>query len=366
MRSENPQADNLFSRLISYTPREDRTALEDFCTESLAWCLRCSPEFRRDFLKLVRVNLIKKQALFMADTDDMTVNIETQFAFSESEVRGRFDLMLSDLQTGFILVVEVKVDSDLTDKQIDGYLKHLNGKRHFLISLTKQPIQNGLEKKLDAVLRWSGIQRLLEQQTSTQHVLMLQQFGGFLKEQGMYPMKIIRIAPERLADWKDSFALQRDLWEILDTLSKAIEIKPFFLLDKKEKQKKILFEFSRDKRKLWLGIYGNSKPLDWIGFEILEFSSSPTLLMIISLHFDGIIPKEKLLELFGPTLKETTQKYGCNSDPDKFGCDYDPIEKQNATWLNFRQPIDDNYNGDADKIYNWLLSAIKDSAKLRF
>lgn len=115
MRSDNPQADNLFSRLISYTPRTDRTALEDFCTESLAWCLRCSPEFQSDFLKLVQSKLSKERAPFAIDPTTKSLEVETQYPFSENEATGRFDLRLTDNHTDFILIVEAKVDSPLTD-----------------------------------------------------------------------------------------------------------------------------------------------------------------------------------------------------------------------------------------------------------
>src|SRR6202035_4147254 len=43
MTSIEPTDDNLLLRLFTYSPREGRSALEDFCTEALAWCLRTSP-----------------------------------------------------------------------------------------------------------------------------------------------------------------------------------------------------------------------------------------------------------------------------------------------------------------------------------
>lgn len=365
MRSDDSRADNLFSRLISYTPRvceggESRTALEDFCTEGLAWCLRLSREFKREFLGLVRSKLSKKQLLFPSDADGMTAGVETQFGFSRDEAKGRFDLKISDPSDGFSLVVEVKVESDLGDEQIDNYLKQLRGEREFLISLTKWPIRRKLEGKLDAALRWGDVQNLLEQ-TGLQCNFMLKQFAEFLKEQGMFPMKINCVSPELLYNWKDGFALQRDLWIILDKLSKEPDIKPFL----KEKSTKIIFEPSGDRKKLWLGIYGYGKPLDWFGFEILEFGTSPKLLMIVSLKFDGIVPENKLPGQLGPTLKRMIEKFGCHRASDKFGCDYDPVQEQNQTWFNFRQPIEvgDEYNGNADKICGWLFSAIRELSK---
>ncbi|HET7625359.1 MAG TPA: PD-(D/E)XK nuclease family protein, partial [Verrucomicrobiae bacterium] len=145
MRNDDIRADNLFCRLFSYTPRENRTALEDFCTEALAWCLRRSPEFRKKFLDLLQDHLTDGRP-FPSGLDLNKLRIETQFGFSgEGETgetkAGRFDLRISSDDSEFCLVVEVKVDSDFGPNQIDSYREHL--KKHkcgFLVSLTNRRV----------------------------------------------------------------------------------------------------------------------------------------------------------------------------------------------------------------------------------
>jgi len=49
MTATEPHADDLFTRLFTYAPRsEERTELENYCTEALAWCLITSVEFASD------------------------------------------------------------------------------------------------------------------------------------------------------------------------------------------------------------------------------------------------------------------------------------------------------------------------------
>lgn len=68
MHSDDNRADNLYSRLFSYSPRQGREPLEDFCTEGLAWCLRKSPEFLSEFLALSNVQGMTEQVGLAAST----------------------------------------------------------------------------------------------------------------------------------------------------------------------------------------------------------------------------------------------------------------------------------------------------------
>jgi len=50
---------------------------------------------------------------------------------------------------------------------------------------------------------------------------------------------------------------------------------------------------------------------------------------------------------------------------EKLGADLEFLSETNETFLHFRQPIDAEYNGDADKMYEWLLSAAKEFSELQ-
>src|SRR5437879_3704259 len=55
MKHHDDRADILFSRVFSYAPRPGRSALEDFSTEGLAWCLRNSNRVRAEFFRLMQM-----------------------------------------------------------------------------------------------------------------------------------------------------------------------------------------------------------------------------------------------------------------------------------------------------------------------
>jgi hypothetical protein len=216
MKNDDSQADNLFSRLLSYASREEgHTQKENFCTESLAWCLRTSSEFRIKFMNLVRERIIKikpeKQLSFPADISKSPLEVQTQFGFSEKAKRGFFDLVIHSTSFDeFALVVEVKVDSDFENTQISRYRSELNSRRSFrnpqkafLVSLTKpRGIPDELKSDLDACLFWPEIHRLLEAASDIDEkaggnvydlhatIFIQNQFAEFLKSQGMYHMRI--------------------------------------------------------------------------------------------------------------------------------------------------------------------------------
>jgi len=80
--------------------------------------------------------------------------------------------------------------------------------------------------------------------------------------------------------------------------------------------------------------------------------------MVVSGEFCGEIRREKLKLLLGKT--ETLARTFKNR-----GLEPDYVKNLNATWLNFRQPIAPEYDGDAEKIYEWLLYGAEEISKLK-
>src|SRR5258706_16190728 len=112
MRSDDSRADNLFLRLFSYTPREGRTPLEDFCTEGLAWCLRRSPQFRERFFNLLDFR-IQPEDLFEIDTQLSFRPVEEEEEEDSDNIGndsgGRFDMAALSITKNYAFVFEVKV-----------------------------------------------------------------------------------------------------------------------------------------------------------------------------------------------------------------------------------------------------------------
>ena len=121
MQSGDARAGNLFSRLFSYTPREDRIPLEDYCTETLAWCLCQSEDLAQEFLALTGIEELRGYR--------GPVAVATQESFKDSEDEdeeednqssgGRFDLVIRPANSvDFVLVVESKVFSGFHPSQL--------------------------------------------------------------------------------------------------------------------------------------------------------------------------------------------------------------------------------------------------------
>jgi hypothetical protein len=247
MRADDPYADNILARLLSYTPRKDRTALEDFCTETLAWCLRNSREFQTKFLRLVKDSLAAgKRDLFVIGADT-SIDVTTQFGFSAGQAdeddesdskRGRFDLVIRSVPPDeFVLVLEVKIDSEFGATQIPRYRQELlsrlsfqESSKKFLATLTKRrEISREIWKHLDAALYWTDVHRLLEESansggrksdgvSSSVSKFVMCQFAEFLKSKGMYSMQIPKTSTKQ--SFKDGvlfcYSLHKILLEVRD------------------------------------------------------------------------------------------------------------------------------------------------------
>src|SRR5206468_1811672 len=134
MRSTDQNADNLFLRLFSYTPREGRLALEDFCTEALAWCLRNSAEFSKNVFKLTGLALLQEldlahpieidtQNSFKADGLDESADRDAAEDAAHSE--GRFDMIIRSADSQFVVVCETKLWSTPDKEQLELYRREL-------------------------------------------------------------------------------------------------------------------------------------------------------------------------------------------------------------------------------------------------
>jgi len=348
MRADNPFADNLFNRLFSYTPREGRTALEDFCTESLAWCLRNSAEFReRLFRRVLELLSASQQARFPAD-QHRSIEVHTQLSFSgEDEDRdgkkGRFDLVIQSKRADrFVVVVEVKVDSDFADPQLPRYRKELDYGKSFdgakaksLICLTKRRYEVG-KMNVDAALVWSDVQQIL-QETSASTMCgnrdadsthskndLLGQFAEFLKSKGMHHMRIPGISLHEDFGRGVEFccALQQLMLEVRNGSSDLRSV----IGDKVEWSEKDGFWMGLAKKDFWIWFRFRPHPMMQV-----EASAAVTFVP------PAQMPENMAFEVWQP-LKNGFTIAG------EFGPEYD---------------------GNADKIREWFEQAARLAMKLR-
>jgi hypothetical protein len=208
VRSDQAQATNIFGRVFSYTPRsESRTPLEDFCTESLAWCIIHSLEFRKLLLDRINIKLSSNARPTLDLSDECSsVRVDTQFPFhgeedEETEVAraARFDLLLrSSADNAFAMVIEVKVNLDGgLEEQLDYYRSVVTkGKiwteynERYVMSLTPSTQS---PKNSDAHLSWDEVQSIIN--GMKERNLVHSQFSEFLQLRHLGNIKLMKTTP---------------------------------------------------------------------------------------------------------------------------------------------------------------------------
>lgn len=379
MRSDHSQADNLFNRLISYTPRvseggKSRTALEDFYTEALAWCLRNSDEFRKSFFTLLRKNLVgQTKSQFLLDGQG-SIAIDTQLSFDSEDDRDdedreassnrRFDLVIrSESNNDFVIVLEDKVRWTFTKGQIPDYLMELK-KGMFKDYCTKilvvlSPFGKKPEVPENTIplmpLKWREVQETLSEisKLKGQRVdrAICGQFAEFLEQKGLALMKIDKLNPRDL-NWASFFSFHAASVKILEQ----------FREEQKDvwKPKKIEHgnnDFGGDKNYFfWWGIYSKIPVDNWCGFYFFYLQNPPELVMQV----EGVFSKGTNLNRMKPLLtggvlgKALQQGFYRQRD-----C------PPSSTYFAFYEPINSNYNEKPEAIYDWLASASKEFIDLR-
>ena len=344
MRESDPFAGNLLSRLFSYTPREgekrERSPLEDFCTEALAWCLLNSQDFAMSFLDLIDISSAK--------SGNSQVEVHTQWRYDEKPDEdspgesdaGRFDMvLLSKGSQDFAVIVEVKTWSRFSD-QLARYRTWLgNRKKGFgnfhqtkLVTLT--PLNNKPAES-DVHIQWCDVDRLLIDPTGNienEKKLVFNYFSTFLKQKALCMENIPAIPNEILERLPDLRRALNDLSKIIKQLVASEMVKA------KRKMPAWEFDDSKDASWSWLGVY-TSNPAD--GYVGVGFHDDKNEVPVLWAEFS--ITGDRHNDLNRANLK------GVSEVEDADG----------RTFIKFKQPLDKNYNGQADKILHWFNEQIQ-------
>jgi PD-(D/E)XK nuclease superfamily protein len=345
---------NLFSALGKYSLKPKITPLENFCTELLAWCLQNSNSFQKEFLKLIDLDFLK-------NSEELEIRTQQYWTASEKDdeedeknnrsgLSGFFDFEIQSPpkasgKRDFLAVIESKIGAPFRRDQLENYRAELKKKTAeyqecYLITLT-----NHSQKPSAAYahIKWSQVHELLSKIVVEEKLTIIyRQFADFLKEKGMAHMKIDKIKTD--SNWSDCLSLQTDLWGILNGLRETDELKPLL-------KNRIAFEPSKNEPKLWLGIYGRTDVLYWCGFEFSDIKNPSKLCMMVQKTMPGNY------QVINQSLDETLK--GAVGKPEF-------SSRENMTWLSFYRPIgvDSEFNGNAEKIRDWLFAASKEISKL--
>ena len=313
MRSTDASAKNLFGRLFTFAPRPTpelevakqlrrRNALEDFCTEALAWCLLRSRAFADRLLALdcFTANGFRPE----------TFDVETQLSFTGEDTddgggngkprRGRFDLVIKSLlPSPALAVIECKVALDKRENievQIADYRRHIAGgafkKYRRKLTLLLTPYWD--KYKADAHLSWGQVREALLNTVKTQigpEKEVLNQFAEFLEIRYLAKMKLPSITPllPALKKVGPLFAGLQGIFEGLhnDDVVRAIFRKGAMIPN---------MDWDKDKDRLWYGIWSRGpRPNYFVGLYT-SCSGTDALSMWVQVLFDGdrtteVVPK---------------------------------------------------------------------------
>src|SRR5438552_630022 len=208
MNSSDPDAKNLFARLFTYAPRPTpkeakqsrrRNALEDFCTEALAWCLIRSQPFAEAFFATLKMHL----DLFELDTQ-LSFTGEVGEKEPDDISRSQFDLVVkSSAPRSLVIVIESKVAFDPPAKirqQIKDYRRKLKDPPFSNYNEKRIVLLTPFSEKHDADLHlsWNQVYEVIEQVAKAPNEskeAILREFAEFLKMRNLTNVKLPSITP---------------------------------------------------------------------------------------------------------------------------------------------------------------------------
>jgi hypothetical protein len=232
---------NLFLRLHKWATRQD----ENFVTESLALVLQTLLE-REPELAVRLVKLLSGGLIDVPPEEALTVEVRTQVEV----VKGRPDLELRTRK--YLVVVEVKVESDVQAGQLEGYRLYLAESgvadtRLILLTHYRAVLGPDVENP-DCFFRWYEVAEWLDEvcrETAPGDPVsryLIRQFLEFLEARNM---TIAQVSPQ-LADGVRSL---RNLLKMLEFAAEACKVP----VDKAPTWETIGIKL--DNRKYWVGVY---------------------------------------------------------------------------------------------------------------
>jgi PD-(D/E)XK nuclease superfamily len=349
MKSSDSKAANLFSRLFSYTPRVDRTSLEDYCSEALAWCLRLSPGVAQAFLDLTGIERLRGYR------DSVDVDTQLRFKGSADEdaeddttsMGGRFDLVIYPRERpDFVLVVESKIGAPLGPNQLKTYREQLdNGplfrlvprSARFLGALTDRAESQPLDQA-KGVLKWSEVYKLLEKppRTKTAHFdakeaaaveHACQQFAAFLKDNGM--SIDLPKANSDIRSYAKGLLFRQEIERLLGRVRRQNSGL------KEHLKRTVRFDHDESSDSIWLGLYNKpGYPYLYVGFQLIE-ANKPRYSMLVETEWRNDSSERRAFKK-------------------RLGREFPGRVEEECGFIQLRQPINSTYDGEVEKMIEWL------------
>jgi len=352
MHSDTSQANNLFHRLHTYTPRLGRTALEDFCTEALAWCQWHHPILQTCFLEEICRSMGARLGPRLTEYAGKLV-VHTQLTYrgeptdieADATDAGRFDLVVRSIpDSEFVIVIEskVKIDDGLS-AQLKRYRKALSGlawknvQERYVVSLTTSSTSLA---GADAHLSWHQVHGLLNALSPTDSnptfvPSNLRQFADFLQTSGLTLTMLDPLTPDQISSFTKSANFFHQGHEFFERFSNEAILKEIFN-DRRYRIPRVEFAESD----AWYGIH-DSQDESYAGFYFRERAMG--LCIELCQHGDWT----KKLPPFTKDVQEglAYARSVFNTKPN-----YDP--EKSGTWIRFARPM---RNGEqTDEMIRWF------------
>lgn len=361
MHHTDSRAGNHFARLFSYAPRptkakggktsRHRNALEDFCTEALAWCLISSRPFANRIFALGCFAAFGFQPeSFQVDTQQSFTNTSDDEDETDIPNRSRFDLVLtSTAPCSFLVVIESKVAPDKREdieKQIATYRHHANGPafasyaKKLVVLLTPYADKHNA----DSHLSWDQIYDALHATVaanSEPQAAVMEQFADFLKLRHLAKMKLppsvgllpaLKAAAPLLVGLDAIFeSLRND--DVVKTMFKRGDVIP-----------KMDVNTDNDEDYLWYGIWSRgARPVYLVGFHTTCSGNEP-----LSVSVNVILDGDRTSETLPEHLKEWFNKEDSGKEGD------------HTTFI-FTTKLSSSFDGNAAAIEGWIIARLRET-----
>jgi len=294
---------NLFSRLISYAPREGRFAEENFFTELFAHILENNKPVLNTFLSLIHSNLKNPR-------------VYTQRSFNNETNRQIADILLIDRLSDEMIIIESKIQAEFDSDQINGYLKLVKDKKDSkVVSMTKDDSEElnkfkdelKDEKKFNHIY-WFQIYRILKdalKESTSENKYVIKEMMKFMEDENMAEFEGFDDAD--VSVWSSFMRLDKKMSEYLNQLKIKIE---------SQSQKKYFTFKSNSDREQYRGFYirpltkKSGNDVVWIGLWNLDIEEEHNFRLYCCIQIARLNKEneDSILKQF-PQFKKNTQKF---------------------------------------------------------
>ena len=182
--------ESIFSRLFHYRQTEKISPKENYLTEMLCWLINNCPTFAKDYIEYLSE---KDTSLKNEIRNVSNVFADTQVHINDTVNDGFIDMVITT-NTGLVFICEHKIDSPLSEGQLDKYRNNTNDnwdrEKTRIVLVTKNQSQWGQNPNIE--LEWRDIYYHFSDRMKSENDnynekerILIEQFQLYLTEEGM-------------------------------------------------------------------------------------------------------------------------------------------------------------------------------------